>query len=260
VTDGGVGARPVTGRLAHRVIVVTGGSRGLGRAIAIEAAAEGARVYVGFRRREREADETVAAAIEAGAVRASTLALDVRDAASVQAAFEKVLASEHGIDGLVTSAGVVSDGFLATLALEQWDDVIRTNLGGTMLCVRAALRSMIAEKQGSIVALSSVVGQRASPGQVAYAASKGGILAMVPTLAAELGRYGVRVNALAPGLIDAGMVKATPQDRLREAKARIPLGRLGAAREVGRAAVFLLSDDASYVTGQTLVVDGGLSA
>lgn len=248
------------GRLAHRVIVVTGASRGLGRAIAIECGAEGARVYVGYRRREREALEVVEAAREAGAPHAAPLALDVRDATSVQAAFTRVLESERGIDGLVTSAGIVSDGFLATLTLEQWDDVIRTNLGGTMLCVRAAMRTMMAEKQGSIVALSSVVGQRASPGQAAYAASKGGILGLVPTLAAELGRYGIRVNALAPGLIDAGMVKATPADRLRDAKARIPLGRLGAAREVGRAAVFLLSDDAGYVTGQTLVVDGGLTA
>ncbi|HEY8431961.1 MAG TPA: SDR family oxidoreductase [Sandaracinaceae bacterium] len=243
-------------RLADRVVAVTGGSRGLGRAIALEAAREGARVVVGYRRREREALEVVA---EAGAG-ASAIALDVRDPASVEAFFARVLETHGTIDGLVTSAGIVSDGWLATTPLERWDDVVTTNLRGTMLSIRGVLRAMMAKKRGSIVALASVTAMRANPGQASYAASKGGIVAMVRTLAAEVGRYGIRVNALAPGLFDAGMLKATPPAHKERMREHIPLGRFGDARELARAAVFLLSDDASYVTGHTLVVDGGLSA
>lgn len=244
------------GRLLDRVVVVTGGSRGLGRAIAIAAAREGARVVVGYRRREREARETVA---EAGA-QASARALDVRDAASVDAFVGGVLETHGRIDGVVTSAGIVSDGWLATLPLEAIDDVLTTNLRGTMLVVRAALRPMIAQKRGAIVALSSVAAEMASPAQASYAASKGGIHAMVRTVAAEVGRHGVRMNALAPGLIDAGMVRATAPARVEATLAHVPLGRLGRPEEVARAAMFLLSDDASFVTGHALVVDGGLSA
>lgn len=243
-------------RLADRVVVVTGGSRGLGRAIALDAAAEGARVVVGYRRREREALEVVA---EAGQG-ALALAVDVRDPASVDAFFAKILETCGGLDGLVTSAGIVSDAWLATMPVDQFDDVVTTNLRGTMLAVRAALRPMMAKKRGSIVAVTSVAGLRPSPGQAAYAASKGGIHAMVKTLSAEVGKYGIRVNALAPGLIDAGMVKATSPERLKLTLAHVPLGRLGEAREVARSATFLLSDDAGFITGHTLQVDGGLGA
>ncbi len=243
-------------RLDGRVIVVTGGSRGLGRAIALDAAAEGARVVVGYRKRDREANE-VAAEAGAGAI---ALAVDVRDPASVDAFLAGVMQACGGIDGLVTSAGIVSDAWLATMPIDQFDDVIGTNLRGTMLAARAVLRPMMAKKRGAIVALTSVAGLRASPGQAAYAASKGAIHAMVRTLAVEVAKYGIRVNALAPGLIDAGMVKATAPARLEQTLAHVPMARLGQAREVARCATFLLSDDASFVTGHTLVVDGGLGA
>lgn len=243
-------------RLEGRVVVVTGGSRGLGRAIALDAAAEGARVVVGYRRREREAQEV---ALEAGKD-ALALALDVRDAASVDAFFARVMQTCGAIDGLVTSAGIVSDAWLATMPVDQFDDVVTTNLRGTMLATRAVLRPMMARKRGAIVALTSVAGLRPSPGQAAYAASKGGIHAMVKTLSAEVGKYGIRVNAVAPGLIDAGMVKATSPERVKQTLAHVPLGRLGEAREVARACTFLLSDDASFITGHTLLVDGGLGA
>lgn len=243
-------------RLADRVVVVTGGSRGLGRAIALDAASEGARVIVGYRKREREALEVVA---EAGKG-AMALALDVRDPASVEAFFAQTLQACGQIDGLVTSAGIVADGWLAALPIDQFDDVIMTNLRGTMLATRAVLRPMMARKRGSIVTVTSVAGVKPSPGQTAYAASKGGIHALVKTLCAEVGKYGIRVNALAPGLIDAGMVKATSPERVKLTLAHVPLGRLGEAREVARTATFLLSDDASYITGHTLMVDGGLGA
>jgi len=243
-------------RLQDRVVVVTGGSRGLGRAIALDAAAEGARVVVGYRRREREALEVATLAGQD----AFALPLDVRDAVSIDAFFAKVLEKCGFIDGLVTSAGIVSDGWFATLPIDQLDEVLTTNLRGTMLAARAVLRPMMARKRGSIVTLTSVAGVRPSPAQAAYAASKGGIHAMVKTLAAEVGKHGIRVNALAPGLIDAGMVKATSPERVKLTLAHVPLGRLGEAREVARAATFLLSDDASFITGHALLVDGGLGA
>lgn len=245
-------------RLADRLIVVTGGSRGLGRAIAIEAGREGARVIVGYRNRERDAREVVAAAVEAGAREADVARLDVRDAPGVEAAIAEIRARHGDVDGLVCSAGIVSDAFVATHPLEPWDDVITTNLRGTMIATRAVLRGMIARKQGAIVALASVSAMRASPGQAAYSASKAGILALVRTLAAEVAAAGIRVNAIAPGVIDAGMVRATSRERMREVDARIPMGRRGRAEDVGRGAVFLLSEDAAYVTGHTLVIDGGL--
>lgn len=235
---------------------MTGGSRGLGRAIALDAASEGATVIVGYRRREREATE-VAAEAGRGAI---ALALDVRDDASIDAFVGAILKAHGRIDGLVTSAGVVSDAWLAMSQVDAIDDVVTTNLRGTMLSMRAVLRSMMAQQRGSIVALTSVAGLRPSPGQTAYAASKGGIHALVKTLAAEVGPRGIRVNAVAPGLIDAGMVKATSPERVKRTLEHVPLGRLGEAREVARAVTFLLSDDASFVTGHTLLVDGGLGA
>lgn len=245
-------------RLEGRAVFVTGGSRGLGRAIALAAAREGARVWVGYRRRERDATEALAA-IRALGGEGGTIALDVRDPASVSAAIERVLAEAGRIDGVVTSAGITLDGFLAMQSVDELDEVLATNVRGTMLVARAALRPMIAARSGAIVALASVAGLMASPGQSAYAASKGAILAFVRTLAAEVAGQGVRVNALAPGLFDAGMVKAMPRDKRDAALAHVPMKRLGDADELARAALFLLSDDASFVTGQTLVVDGGLS-
>lgn len=246
-------------RLEGRVVFVTGGSRGLGRAIAMGAAAEGARVVVGYRKRDREALAVAAEAQAAGAPHAEALALDVRDPASVEAAVRGILERHGRIDGLVCSAGIVADGWLATLPLEQWNDVVRTNLDGTMHAVRAVLRPMMAQRKGAIVAVASVAGLRASPGQAAYAASKGGIIALATTLAVEVAARGIRVNVLAPGLLDVGMVKATPPERVRMAKERIPFGRLGEAQEIVGPAMFLLSDDSSYVTGHVLSVDGGLS-
>ncbi len=245
-------------RLEGKRLVVTGGSRGLGRAIAIEAAREGAQVIVGYRRKEKDALDVVAKITEAGGA-ASALMLDVRESIQVERAFASV-EKEHGpIELLVTSAGIVSDGFLATTPTEQFRDVMATNLDGTMHAIRAVLRGMIARQRGSIVALASVAAFRASMGQASYAASKGAIVAMVRTLAAEVGSKGVRVNVVAPGVIDAGMVKATSSKRIDAYLPHIALGRLGKDEEVARATTFLLSDDASYITGQALVVDGGLS-
>jgi len=245
-------------RLAGKLLVVTGGSRGLGRAIAIEAAREGAKVIVCCRRKEKDAQDVVTQIIDAGG-QAAVLALDVREPIQVERAFARIEKDHGPIELLVTSAGIVSDGFLATTPTEQFRDVMATNVDGTMHAIRGVLRGMIARERGSIVALASIAAFRASVGQASYAASKGAIVAMVRTLAAEVGSKGIRVNVVAPGVIDAGMVKATSQKRIDAYLPHVALGRLGRDDEVARATTFLLSDDASYITGQTLVVDGGLS-
>ncbi len=246
-------------RLADRVAIVTGGSRGLGPAICAELAAEGARVVVGYRRSEREAAEVVAA-IESSGGAAEAAAIDVRESSSVNAVTRAVVARHGRLDALVTSAGIHHDALLATMPDDALCDVMRTNVEGTMRCARAALRPMMKQRAGAIVAVASVAGIRASVGQSSYAASKGAVLALVRTLAAEVGGYGVRVNAVVPGVFDAGMATRTPRDRAEAVLAQVPLGRRGAARELARAVVFLASDDAAYVTGHGLVVDGGLSA
>jgi len=246
-------------RLEGKVALVTGGSRGLGPAICEELAGEGAFVWVGYRRREREA-HAVVRAIEEAKGRAEPIALDVRDPASVDEAVAKVLAAKKRIDVLVCSAGIHRDGWLATMMLEAWQDVVRTNLDGTMLCARAVLRTMLAQRAGSIVCVTSVAGMHASPGQASYAASKGGVLAFVRTLAAEVAPAGVRVNAIVPGVFNAGMAARTPPSVRDAIVARVPMRRAGEPRELARAIAFLASDDASYVTGQSLVVDGGLTA
>lgn len=246
-------------KLEGKVALVTGGSRGLGPAICEDLAREGATVIVGYRRAEGDA-AAVVQRIEAEGGRAESATIDVRDGASVKDVMRAALERHGQLDVLVTSAGVHHDGLLATMRDDTWEDVMRTNVDGTMRCARAALRAMMKQGGGSIVAVSSVAAMRASPGQSNYAASKGAVLSFVKTLAAEVGRYGVRVNAVVPGVFDVGMAARTPRDRTEQVIARVPLGRRGAAHELARAVSFLASDDASYVTGQALVVDGGLSA
>ena len=245
-------------KLEGRVAVVTGGSRGLGPAMCLELAREGAEVVVGYRRREPEA-EAVAEAIRAEGGAARTVAIDVRDATKVDAAMRDVIADLGRIDVLVCSAGVYRDTMLAMMTADEWDDVLRTNLDGTMYCTRAVLRRMLARGSGSIIAVSSIAGIRASAGQTNYSASKAGVLAFVKSAAAEVAHKNVRINAVVPGAFDAGMAKRMPKDKQAHAVTLIPMGRFGEPRELARAVVFLASDDASYITGQALVVDGGLS-
>ncbi len=246
-------------RLDGRVALVTGGSRGLGPSICEELAREGATVLVGYRRREPEA-RAVAEAITSLGGKAAVASLDVRDRASVQEAIGKLLEAHGAIDVLVCSAGVHHDGFFAMQPLDAWDEVVRTNLDGTMICVRAVLRPMMARRAGSIIAVASVAGIRASPGQANYAASKGAVLSFVRTLAAEVAGHGVRINAVVPGVFSAGMAARMPRDQAKAIVDRIPMQRTGEPRELARVVAFLASEDASYVTGQSIVVDGGLSA
>lgn len=247
----------MSARFQGKNVLVTGASRGLGRTLARAFAAEGARVGVGFRNREAAAQETVAAIAEAGGT-AEALTLDVRDPASVKAAVDAFGAS-GGVQVLVNNAAVVEDAAFPMMEVPAWEGVISTNLTGAFLCCRAVAPAMMAAKSGAIVNVVSVAGIRASPGQASYAASKGGLVALTMTLGAEMARWGVRVNAVMPGLLETGMGQRLNHRIREDRKAAIPLGRLGDAHEVAEATLFLASDQASYVVGQVLVVDGGLS-
>jgi 3-oxoacyl-[acyl-carrier protein] reductase len=245
------------GRFAGRHVLVTGASRGLGRDVARAFAREGARVGIGYRSHAVEALETLTM-IEADGGTGSLLAFDVREQAAVDAAFA-TFAGEGGLDVLVNSAAALRDGWLALLAPGDWQAVVDVNLTGTFHCCRAAVRHMLPKRAGAIVNVASVAGVRASPGQSSYAASKGGVLALTVTAAAELAPRGVRVNAVVPGLLTTGMGRRLDRDVAERRRAAIPLGRFGEGDEVARAVLFLASDEASYITGQSLVVDGGLS-
>jgi len=236
-------------RFAGCSALVTGASRGLGRAIALALAAEGAYVHAGYLHRPDRAEPPNLVPIQ----------FDVTDAAACEAAVTRIVESRGGLDLVVHAAGVVRDSLFAMSAPEDWDEPMRVNLGGALRVARAAVRPMLAAKRGTILFVGSVAGMRASPGQAGYAASKGGILAITSTLAAELAPRGIRVNAVVPGLIAAGMVARLDHRIVEKQIARIPLARLGRAEEVAEVALFLLSDAASYVVGQAIVVDGGLS-
>jgi 3-oxoacyl-[acyl-carrier protein] reductase len=244
--------------LAGRTAVVTGAARGLGRSCAVALGREGALVVVGYHRRREDAEETVAELVQAGGT-GRVLAIDVRDRKVVAAALREVAAEHSGIDILVNNAGVVSDQYFCMLPPDDWNHILDVNLAGTFHCCRTVVPLMMARRRGCIVNIASVAGLKASPGQTAYAAAKGGVIAFTRTLAVECAAHGVRVNAVVPGLIDAGMTRKVDPGILERRRAMIPMGRLGRTEDVDHAIVFLAGDGAAYITGQTIVVDGGLS-
>ena len=234
--------------LAGRVALVTGASRGIGRAIALELARAGAEVVVGYRTGS-EAAEALAREIGGRAVRA-----DVADPA--QAA--RLVEEAGELDVLVNNAGLTRDGLIARMTDEDWRVVLDTNLGGVFHTCRAAARGMMRRRRGAIVNLTSVVGIHGNPGQTNYAASKAGIIGFTKSLARELASRGVRVNAVAPGYIQTALTEVLPADVRQAILANTPLGRLGTPEDVAGAVRFLCSDEASFVTGAVLLVDGGL--
>lgn len=243
--------------LTDKIAIVTGGSRGIGRAIAIALAAEGATVAVVYAGNVAAADETLAIIKEQGG-HAVAIQCDVANEEAVSAMVNDVKKQFDTVDILVNNAGITRDGLLMRMKESDWQAVLDTNLTGVFHCTKAVTKLMMKQRSGAIVNITSVVGQTGNAGQANYAAAKAGIIGFTKSVAKELASRGIRVNAIAPGCIATDMT-AVLSDAVKEAMvSTIPLGRVAQPEEVAKAAVFLASDNASYITGQVLNVDGGM--
>lgn len=241
----------------NRVVFVTGGSRGIGRACARAFAQRGATVVFSYASNEAAARETVSLIEQAGGV-GMALSFDVADPAACARAVDTVLEKFGRLDVLVNNAGVAIDGLVMRLKDEDFNQVLDVNLKGAFHLIRTVCRPMMKQRQGAIVNVSSVVGEMGNAGQAAYAASKAGLLGLTKSVARELASRQIRVNAVTPGFIDTDMTQGLSEENKQKMFDAIPLGRLGLGADVARAVVFLASDDASYITGEVLKVNGGL--
>lgn len=241
--------------LIDKKVLVTGGSRGIGAGIAQKLAGMGASVALTYTSRAAEAESVLGSLKGEGHM---VLKMDVGSQTSVQSAVEEVQERWGRIDGLVNNAGITRDQLLLRMKDEDFDAVIQTNLRGTYLCTKAVLKGMLKARSGSIVNISSVIGQMGNPGQSNYAASKAGIEGFSRAIALEIASRGIRVNCVAPGYIVTEMTDALDDKQKEAIQNRIPLARLGTVNDVAGAAGFLLSDAATYITGQVLQVNGGM--
>jgi 3-oxoacyl-[acyl-carrier protein] reductase len=241
--------------MTGRVALVTGASRGIGRAIARGLAARGAIVVAAAR--GDNAAGVVAEIVGAGG-RAECVAIDVTDAAAVQAATARIVERLERIDILVNNAGITRDQLMLRMKREDWDAVLSTNLTAAFSCTQAVLKPMIKQRSGRVINVTSVVGQSGNPGQANYAASKAGLIGLTKALALEVASRNITVNAVAPGLIDTDMTRGLAGNTQGEWAGRIPLQRLGTPEDVAAAVAFLASDEAAYITGHVLAVNGGM--
>jgi 3-oxoacyl-[acyl-carrier protein] reductase len=241
--------------LNGKVALVTGASRGIGRAIALTLAARGAAVVAAAR--GENAQDTVAAIAAAGG-RAERATVDVTDAAAIDALVGGVLSSHGRIDVLVNNAGITRDQLMLRMKRDDWDQVLATNLTSAFTCAQAVIRPMIKQRSGRIISISSVVGQTGNAGQANYAASKAGLIGFSKALARELASRNITVNVVAPGLVETDMTRAIAEKAQGDWSAQIPLGRVGTPADIAAAVCFLASDEASYITGHVLAVNGGM--
>ncbi|MCY3780618.1 MAG: 3-oxoacyl-[acyl-carrier-protein] reductase [Chloroflexi bacterium] len=244
-------------RFEGKVALVTGGGRGIGRAICLELAAQGAALIVNYVNNSQSAEDT-AAAIRASGGQALSLQADVSDAGQVSSLFKEAKSVHGAVDILVNNAGITRDNIIMMMKPDDFDIVQATNLRSCWLCCKEAARIMMRKRAGSIINITSVVGIAGNGGQTNYAASKAGIIGLTKSLAKELAPRGVRVNAVAPGFVETDMTADLADDLKGAALEAIPLGRMGDPEDIAKAVAFLASADASYITGQTLVVDGGM--
>ena len=244
-------------RLAGRTALVTGSTRGLGLAIAKRLAAEGAFVTVSGRSEEQA--KRVAEEIVAEGGRAMGVAADVADPKSAEALVERVIAETGRLDILVNNAGITRDNLFVRMKRDEWDAVLDVNLGGVYNCTRAAVRTMMKQRYGRIINISSIVGLTGNVGQTNYAAAKAALIGFTKSLARELAGRNITVNVVAPGYIRSDMTDALSEDIKQQFLAQIPMGRVGEPEEVAHAVLFLAEEASSYITGHTLVVDGGMS-
>jgi len=245
--------------LGGRVLVVTGGAKGIGRAIALRASCEGAKVVVNYLSSEQAAGEVVSA-IRAGGGEAFACRADVSDSSQVESMVEEVVGRYGTLDILVNNAGVTRDSLLVRMKETDWDKVVDSNLKSVYNCTKAVSRLMMKQRWGRIINISSTVGLHGNAGQANYAASKAGIIGFTKSIAKELAPRGITVNAVAPGFIETDMTAVLTDEIKKSYMSRIPLGRPGSPDDVAHVVVFLASDSASYITGQTIVVDGGLGS
>jgi 3-oxoacyl-[acyl-carrier protein] reductase len=241
-----------------KVAVVTGSSRGIGRAIALRLAHEGARVVVNYRSNAAAADE-VTGQIKTSNGEALAFQADVSDVAQAQALIGTAIKSFGRIDILVNNAGTTRDTLIMRMSEEDWDVVIDTNLKGSFNCIKAVSRQMMRQRYGRIVNITSVSGLAGNAGQANYASAKAGLVGLTKTVAKELGSRGITCNAVAPGYVPTDLTASLPEELIQEVVKRTPLGRMGTPEDLAAAVAFLASDEAGFITGQILAVDGGLA-
>ncbi|PLR97316.1 3-oxoacyl-[acyl-carrier-protein] reductase [Bacillus sp. T33-2] len=244
-------------KLEGKVALVTGASRGIGKEIALELAREGANVVVNYAGSEARALEAVEE-IKSMDREAIAVQSDVSNPESVASLVKETIDTFGKLDILVNNAGITKDNLLMRMKESEWDDVINTNLKGVFLCTKAVTRQMMKQRSGRIINISSIVGVSGNPGQANYVAAKAGVIGLTKTTAKELASRGITVNAVAPGFITTDMTDKLDADVKNEMLKQIPLARFGQPEDIARTVVFLASDDTSYITGQTIHVDGGM--
>lgn len=245
------------GRFEGKAAIVTGASRGIGREIALLLGQEGAKVAVNYSGSQEKAEEVVQSIREAGG-EAFAVQADVSNSDSVKNMVDETIESFGSVDILVNNAGITKDNLLMRMKEDEWDDVININLKGVYLCTKGVTRQMMRQRAGKIVNVASIVGVSGNPGQANYVAAKAGVIGFTKTAAKELASRNINVNAVAPGFISTDMTDALNEDLKKEMLKNIPLGQLGSPEDVAKTVLFLLSEDAAYITGQTIHVDGGM--